>query len=75
MPERRAGLKIYADPIFGHLMLYADPRKPYFCLEPQSNAPCAFNRMAGRDGALFGARRLAPGESLEGTIRFLPFEL
>jgi aldose 1-epimerase len=72
-PERGVGLRIEADAIFGHLMLYADPLKPYFCVEPQSNAPCAFNRMSGRDGARFGARVLAPGERLEGTVRFLPF--
>jgi len=73
--ERGVGLRIEADPIFGHLMLYADPEKSYFCLEPQSNAPCAFNRMKGPDGDTFGARVLAPGEKIEGTIRFLPFSL
>jgi aldose 1-epimerase len=71
-PERKLGLRIEADPIFGHLMLYADPQKPYFCVEPQSNAPCAFNRMAGPYGEAFGARVLAPGESMAGSIRFLP---
>jgi aldose 1-epimerase len=74
-PERGIGLRIEADPVFGHLMLYADPQKPFFCVEPQSNAPCAFNRMNGAYGDTFGARVLAPGESLEGTIRFLPFAL
>jgi aldose 1-epimerase len=74
-PERGVGLTIEADPVFGHLMLYSDPQKPYFCLEPQSNAPCAFNRMAGKDGALFGARTLAPGAGLEGSIRFRPFAI
>jgi aldose 1-epimerase len=74
-PDRGVGLNIEADPVFGHLMLYADPQRPFFCVEPQSNAPCAFNRMAGRDGALFGARILAPGESLHGSIRFRPFDL
>lgn len=29
-PSRRAGLRIAADPVFRHLMVYADPRKPYF---------------------------------------------
>jgi aldose 1-epimerase len=73
--EHGLGLRIEADPVFGHLMLYADPKKTFFCLEPQSNAPCAFNRMKGRDGEAFGSRILAPGQSLEGTIRFLPFTL
>jgi aldose 1-epimerase len=74
-PQRGIGLNIEADPIFGHLMLYADPQKPFFCVEPQSNAPCAFNRMGGRDGALFGAQILAPGESLTGSVRFLPSDI
>jgi aldose 1-epimerase len=74
-PDKRLGLRFEADPVFGHLMLYADPEKPFFCIEPQSNAPCAFNRMNGPCGGAFGARILAPDESLEGTIRFLPFAL
>jgi aldose 1-epimerase len=73
-PTRRFGLKIEADPIFQHLMLYADPEKPYFCLEPQSNASCAFNRKARRDDSL-GIAILAPGESLSGMLRFTPFSL
>lgn len=74
-PERGVALRIEADPVFGHLMLYADPEKPYFCVEPQSNAPSAFNRMAGPDGEAFGTRILAPGERLSGTIRFRPSPL
>jgi aldose 1-epimerase len=74
-PERGLTLRIEADPLFGHLMLYADPEKPYFCVEPQSNAPCAFNRMRGPYGEAFGAKVLAPSESLEGTIRFIPSPL
>lgn len=74
-PETGLGLRIEADPVFGHLMLYADPQKPYFCVEPQSNAPCAFNRMARPYGDAFGARVLAPDESLEGKVSFLPFRL
>src|SRR5262245_11030973 len=38
-PRRGIGLSVEADPIFGHLMLYADPQRPFFCVEPQSNAP------------------------------------
>src|SRR5437899_4747889 len=43
-PSRGAGLLIKADSIFKHLMLYADPAKPHFCVEPQTNASGAFNR-------------------------------
>lgn len=74
-PETGLGLAIEADSVFGHLMLYADPASPVFCLEPQSQAPDAFNRMGGRNGDLFGGHILAPDESLSGTIRFLPFLL
>ncbi|WP_421915087.1 aldose 1-epimerase [Mesorhizobium sp.] len=73
-PTRRAGLRIKADSIFRHLMLYADPTKPYFCVEPQTNASCAFNR--GKwDDAEEGVIVLAPGESAAGTVLFTPFAL
>ncbi|MDR3472483.1 MAG: aldose 1-epimerase [Devosia sp.] len=74
-PSRRLGLRIEADPVFGHLMFYADPERPYFCLEPQSNAPCAFNRIASGCADGMGAIVLAPGEAVEGTIGFYPFRL
>ncbi|QKD00539.1 aldose 1-epimerase [Mesorhizobium loti] len=73
-PARGAGLRIKADPVFKHLMLYGDPTKPYFCVEPQTNASGAFNR--GRwDDPEEGVIVLAPGESAAGTVTFTPFEL
>ena len=73
-PTRGAGLRIVADPVFRHLMLYADPTKPYFCVEPQTNASGAFNR--GRwDDPEEGVIVLAPGESAAGTVAFRPFAL
>lgn len=73
-PTRGAGLRMKADPIFKHLMLYADPAKPYFCVEPQTNASGAFNR--GRWGdPEEGAIVLGPGESAAGTVSFIPFAL
>jgi aldose 1-epimerase len=74
-PSRRVGLKMTADPIFGHLMLYADPQRPYFCVEPQSNAPTAFNRLAGGDVEGLGIVVLEPGQSMQGAITFAPFRL
>ena len=74
-PSRRVGLRIAASPVFEHLMLYADPARSFFCLEPQSNAPCAFNRLESHDDAGMGSIVLAPGQSLEGTIVFTPFKL
>ena len=59
-----------ADAVFGHLMVYADPAKPFFCVEPQSNASGAFNRAGGFDDPAEGVRVLEPGESLGGTVRF-----
>ncbi|MDQ0473976.1 aldose 1-epimerase [Labrys wisconsinensis] len=73
-PARGLGLRITADPVFGHLMLYADPTKPFFCLEPQSHAACAFNRLDGTEPDL-GVIVLQPGEAASGTLRFDPFVL
>lgn len=74
-PARGIGLRLAAEPVFGHLMLYADPERPYFCLEPQSNAPTAFNRIAsGRDAGM-GTVILAPGQSMAGAISFWPFRV
>jgi aldose 1-epimerase len=74
-PSRGAGLRITADPVFGHLMLYADPVQAFFCVEPQSNAPCAFNHLGTAKGESMGSIVLQPGESAQGTISFLPFSI
>ncbi|WEK49370.1 MAG: aldose 1-epimerase [Candidatus Kaistia colombiensis] len=68
-PTRGVTLTIEADPIFANLMLYADPKQSFFCLEPQTNVPCAANKLeAGEEG--LGLVVLAPGEGVEGVIRF-----
>lgn len=71
-PNAGFGLHIEADPIFRHLMLYCDPSKPIFCLEPQTHATGALNRLDSRDATL-GVAVLARGESIEGTVSFIPF--
>jgi aldose 1-epimerase len=68
-PSRGFMLRAEADPLFGHLMFYADPSKPYFCLEPQSNASCAFNQPQSR-GEELGIVVLEPNQRLQGTVRF-----
>jgi aldose 1-epimerase len=73
-PMRGAGLRIKADPAFRHLMLYADPTKPYFCVEPQTNASGAFNR-GQWDDPQEGVIVLGSGESAAGTVSFTPFAL
>ena len=72
-PAKGLGLRIAADPVFKHLMLYADPAKPFFCLEPQTNAPCAFNRIGQVVDAALGIIVLDPGQSTAGTVSFTPF--
>jgi aldose 1-epimerase len=74
-PSRGLGLVLEADPVFGHLMLYADPERPFFCVEPQSNAPCAFNHIGTARGEAMGTIVLEPGQSVEGTIGFLPIDV
>jgi aldose 1-epimerase len=73
-PARGVGLRMVADTVFKHLMLYADPTKPYFCVEPQTNASGAFNRRQWDDPEE-GVILLAPGESAGGTVSFMPFAL
>ena len=67
-PSRGARLVITADPAFGHLMFYADLKQPFFCLEPQTNASGALDRLdeIGEHGLIV----LAPGESASGGMRF-----
>jgi aldose 1-epimerase len=69
-PTRGVALDISAGPVFRHLMVYADPTKPFFCVEPQSNASCAFNRPNGYTDEGEGVIVLAPGASTEGMVRF-----
>jgi aldose 1-epimerase len=69
-PSRGFGLRISADPVFRHLMVYADPARPFFCIEPQTHASGAFNRKAGFDDPDEGILVLGPGEQAGGTVRF-----
>ncbi len=61
-------LQFLADPIFSHWILYAPEGKPFFALEPQTNANDGFNLYAqGIDAA--GVFVLEPGESRTGECR------
>lgn len=69
--QRDIGLTIEAGPEFGHLMFHVPAHSPrVFCLEPQSNAPCAFD---GLEQGLVapGVHILRPGQSVRGTLRFV----
>jgi len=72
-PRWGFGLRIATDPVFQHLMLYADPVKPYFCLELQTNAFCAFNR--ADQGRALGIIVLDPSQSSAGSVSFTPFRV
>jgi aldose 1-epimerase len=74
-PSRGVGLRIDADPVFRHLMFYADPTKSFFCVEPQTNAVCAFNRAEEGDADELGILVLNPGDTAQGTLRFTPLSL
>jgi aldose 1-epimerase len=68
-PDAGVGLSLTADPVFRHLMSYVPGNHPVFCLEPQSNAPCAFDGLdQGRVAP--GVHILGPGQSVSGTLRF-----
>lgn len=71
-PEAGMGLRIEADPVLAHLMVHVPASgEAVFCLEPQSNAPCAFDELAEGQVAM-GVHVLKPGEAVSGTIRFIP---
>ncbi|HSK38996.1 MAG TPA: aldose 1-epimerase [Arenibaculum sp.] len=67
-PEGRA-LEIEADGAFTHLIVYAPPGQPWFCVEPASHMIDAFNRAAGGEPGT-GAITLAPGARCGGRVVF-----
>jgi aldose 1-epimerase len=72
-PRRGIGLSIEADPIFRHLMLYSDPKRPALCLEPQTNAVSAFTLISQGYGVSdVGVVILEPGAKASGSMRFTP---
>jgi len=71
-PEWQQGLRLEADPIFRHLMLYTQRGAPHFCIEPQTNAAGAFNRLGEAGADALGVVVLQPGEKTGGGVRFTP---
>jgi aldose 1-epimerase len=68
-PDAGLGLSLTADPVFRHLMFHVPRNQPVFCVEPQSNAPCAFDGL-DLGSVAPGVHILEPGESVSGTLRF-----
>jgi aldose 1-epimerase len=56
-------------------MLYCDPGKPFFCVEPQTHAAGALNRIGHNDQDGLGLLVLKPGESAEAEISFIQFQI
>lgn len=66
----RSGVRAHVacDATLDHMILFAPPGKPFFALEPVSNANNGFNLAALGDHDA-GMRVLDPGETLRGTWR------
>jgi aldose 1-epimerase len=67
-PGSRVRAHVACDATLDHMILFAPPGKPFFALEPVSNANNGFNLAALGDPDA-GVRVLAPGETLRGTWR------
>jgi aldose 1-epimerase len=64
-PKWDVELTFFCDPVFEHALLFSPPDKPFFALEPQTNANDGFN-LIDRGIASAGVIILSPGESAEG---------
>jgi aldose 1-epimerase len=74
-PQLGWGLRMRADPVFRHLMLYCDPAQPFFCLEPQTHAVGALGRVKENERQDLGLALLEPGESLRASVYLEPYWL
>jgi aldose 1-epimerase len=59
-------IEFHADPVFEHALLFVPPEKPFFALEPQTNANDGFN-LAEQGISPAGVFVLEAGESKRGT--------
>lgn len=66
-PDRQIRVRIEADSVFGKLVVFRADERDFFAVEPVSHMIDAVNRMATDD---HGLKVLAPGERMEGTVRF-----
>ena len=65
-PADGLALDISASEVFGRLVVFIPPGQPFFAVEPVSHDTDAFNA----PGAASGLRVLAPGQTLQGEMRF-----
>ncbi len=67
-PSLGLRLEFTASEVLSHLVVY-NPPKPYFAVEPVSNANDGVNLLARGDGTS-GVHTLGPGESMTGRLRW-----
>ncbi len=66
-PEQNRMLRMLPDDVLRFLIVYTPPGENFFCAEPVSHVPDMVNMNA--DASETGLVSLAPGETLQGTIR------
>ncbi|MGQ9814874.1 MAG: aldose 1-epimerase [Candidatus Roseilinea sp.] len=66
-PSAGLRLRFECDPVFGHVVIYTPPGKPFFAVEPVTLANNAFNLHAA-GLANTGAQVVQPGASLSGRF-------
>ncbi|MGN0919292.1 MAG: aldose 1-epimerase [Alphaproteobacteria bacterium] len=69
-PTKHIGIDILADHSFRHLILYTQKGKDFFCLEPVTNTPDAFN-LASLGVVGTGIQSLGPKQTVSGKIEFI----
>jgi aldose 1-epimerase len=73
-PSLGAALDISADPVYGHLVIYAPEGRPFVAVEPQTQCNDALNQIT-KGVAGTGLHTLKTGERIAGTMRFRPRRL
>lgn len=66
-PQEACAVTIHADPIFGHLVVFCAPEKPFVALEPVTNMTDAVHHPESVER---GLHVVAPGGRLSGMLRF-----
>ena len=69
-PSKNIHIDILADNSFRHLVLFSPKGKNFFCLEPVTNTPDAFN-LASLGIVGTGIQSLGPQQTLSGKIKFI----
>lgn len=69
-PSKHLAVDVLADNSFRHLIFYAPKGKDFFCLEPVTNTPDAFN-LASLGIVGTGIQSLGPHQTVSGKIEFI----